>query len=54
MGRGEQPGSEVTATKIEYLRNECVREMEDHLNRRLLGNYKEVNKGCYRKNKSHV
>ena len=54
MGRGEQPGSEVTAKKIEDLRNGCVREMEDHLNRRLLGNYKEVNKGCYRKKKSHV
>ena len=36
-------------TDIEDLRYECVRETEDHLNRRLLGNHKEINKGCYRK-----
>ena len=40
--------------EIEDLRNECVRETADHLNRRILGNHKEVNKGCYRKNKSSV
>ena len=37
--RGEQPGSEVTLMEIEYLRNEFVMEMEDHLNRRLCGNH---------------
>ena len=36
------------------MRNECVMETEDDLNRRLLQNHKEVNKGCSLKNKSHV
>ena len=40
--------------EIDDFRNECVREMEDDLNKRLLQNHKEVNKGCYQKKKSPV
>ena len=32
----EQSGSEATVMKIDNFRNECVRETEDNLNRRLL------------------
>ena len=51
-GVREQSGSEVTVMEIDYLRNECVKETEDNLNRRLIRNHKEVNKGCSRKNRS--
>ena len=40
--------------QIQYLRNESVGDMEENLNRRLLGNHKEVNKVCCRKNKSSI
>ena len=50
----EQSRSEVTVVEIDNLRNECVREIEDDLNRRLLRNHKEVNKGCSFKKKSPV
>ena len=32
--------------EIDYFGNECVRETEEELNKRLLQNHKEVNKGC--------
>ena len=51
---GEQSGYEVTVMEIEYLRNECVRETEKHLNRILLDNHKEVTKVYSRKNKTPV
>ena len=41
--------SEATVMEIDDLRNECVRETQDDLNRRLLRKNKEVNKGCYLK-----
>ena len=50
----EQSGSEVTVMEIDNLRNECVREIEDNLNRRLLQNHEEANKGYFRKNKIPV
>ena len=50
----EQSGSEATVMEIDYLRNECVRDMEDDLNKRTLQYHNEVNKGCYRKKKSFV
>ena len=40
--------------EIDNLRNEYVRETEDNLNRRLLQNHKEVNKGCSQKKSSPV
>ena len=46
--------SEVTVTEIDDLRNECMRETEEYINRRLLQNHEVVNKGCYRKKKSLV
>ena len=49
MGGRKQSGSEVTMMEVEDLLNECVRETEGSLNNRLIGNHKEVNKGCYRK-----
>ena len=36
------------------LRNECMRETEEDINRRLLRNREVVNKGCSRKKKSPV
>ena len=42
----EEEVSEATVVEIDYLRNECMRETEDNLNRILLQNHKEVNKGC--------
>ena len=50
----EEEESEVTVMEIDDLRNECMREMEEDINRRLLQNHDVVNKGCSRKNKSHV
>ena len=44
----------MTVMEIEDLRNGCVRETEDHLNRILVGNNKEVDKGCSIKNNSNV
>ena len=46
--------SEVTVMEIDNFRNECMRETEEYMNRRLLQNHEVVNKGCSRKNKSHV
>ena len=40
--------------QIQDLVNESVGETEDNLNRRLLGNHKEVNKEFYRKKDSLV
>ena len=45
----EQLGSESTVTEIDDFRNECVRETEDDLNRRLLRNHKDFNKRCSKK-----
>ena len=45
----EKSGSEATVMEIDDLQNECVRETEDNLNRRLILNHKEVNKECSRK-----
>ena len=50
----EQSGSEATVMKIDNFRNECVSETEDNLNRRLLQNHEEANKGYFRKNKIPV
>ena len=44
----------MTVTEIEDFQNECVKETEDHLYRTIIGNRKEVNKGCSIKNKSPV
>ena len=41
--------SEVAVMEIDDLRNECMRETEEDINRRLLQNYEVVNKGCSRK-----
>ena len=41
--------SEVTVMEKDELRNECMREMEEDINRRLLRNHEVVNKGCSRK-----
>ena len=45
----EEEESEVTVMEIDNLRNECMRETEEDINRRLLINHEVVNKGCYRK-----
>ena len=50
----EDEVSEVTVMDIDYLRNDCMGETEDDINRRLLQNHEEVNKGCSRKKKSPV
>ena len=50
----EKSGSEATVMEIDDLQNECVRETEDNLNRRLNLNHKEVNKECSRKKESCV
>ena len=50
----EEEVSEATVMEIDDLRNKCMRETEDDLNRILLRNHKEVNKGCSKKNKSPV
>ena len=50
----EEEVSEVTVMEIEDLRNECMRETEEDINRRLLQNHEVVNKGCSRKNESPV
>ena len=42
----------MTETQIKYFGNESIGEMEDNLNRRLIGNHKEVNTGCSIKKKS--
>ena len=53
-GGGGKSGSEVTVMEIEDLRKFCVREMEDHFKRRIIGNHKDLNKGCSRKKKIRV
>ena len=45
----EDEVSEATVMEIDNIQNECMREMEDDLNRILLQNHKDVNKGCYLK-----
>ena len=50
----EKLGSEATVMEIDNLLNKCVRETEDNLNRIIIQNHKEVNKGCYQKKKSPV
>ena len=50
----EEEESEVTVTEIDDLRNECMRETEEDINRRLLQNHEVVSKGCSRKKKSPV
>ena len=45
----EEEVSEVTVMEIYNLINECMRETEEDINRRLLQNHEVVNKGCYRK-----
>ena len=45
---------EATVMEIDDLRNECMRETEDNLNRILLQNHREVNKGCSQKKKIHM
>ena len=45
----EEEESEVTVMEKDDLRNECMREMEEDINRRLLRNHEVVNKGCSRK-----
>ena len=50
----EEEESEVTVTDMDDLRNECMRETDEDINRRLLQNHKVVNKGCFIKKKSPV
>ena len=42
----EDEVSEVTTKKINYYRNECMRETEDDLKRKLVQNHREFNKRC--------
>ena len=42
----------MTVMEIEDLHKVCVKETEDHLNRRILGNHKEIKRVCSIKNKS--
>ena len=42
----------MTVMEIDDFRNECMRETEEYINRRLLQNHEVVNKGCSRKKKS--
>ena len=46
--------SELTVMEIEDLRNYCMRQTEEEINRRLLQNHEVVNKGFSRKKKSPV
>ena len=41
--------SEVTVVEIDDFRNDCMKETEKDINRRLLQNHEVVNKGCSRK-----
>ena len=45
----EEEVSEVTMMEIDNLRNECMRVMENNLNRMLLQKHKEFNKGFSQK-----
>ena len=45
----EEEESEVTVMEIDDLRNECMRETEEDINRRILRNHEVVDKGCSRK-----
>ena len=44
----------MTVMEIDNLRNECMRETEEDINRKLLRNHELVNKGCSSKKKSPV
>ena len=44
----------MTVMEIDDLRNECMKETEEDINRRLLRKHEAVNKGCSRKKKSPV
>ena len=44
----------MTVMEIDHFRNECMREKEEDLNRRLLRNHEVVNKGCSEKKESCV
>ena len=44
----------MTVMEIDDFRNECMRETEEDINRKLLRNHEVVNKGCSRKKKSPV
>ena len=44
----------MTVVYIDNLRNECMKETEEDINRRLLRNHEVINKGCSIKNKSPV
>ena len=44
----------MTVVWIDNLRNKCMRETEENINRRLLKNHRVVDKGCSIKNKSPV
>ena len=50
----EEEESEVTVMEIDDLRNECMRDNQEDINRRLLQNHEVVNKVCSRKKKSPV
>ena len=50
----EEEVSEVTVMEIDDLRNECMRETGEDINRRLLQNHEVVNNGCSRKNNISV
>ena len=41
----------MTVVEIEDWKNECMREMEEDINRRLRQNHEVVNKGCSRRKK---
>ena len=45
----EEEDYEVTVIEIDDLRNECMRETEEYINRRLLQNHEVLNKVCSRK-----
>ena len=44
----------MNVMEIDDFKNESMRETEDDINRRLLQNHEDANKGCSRKNKSPV
>ena len=44
----------MAVKEIDDLKNECMKEKEEDINRILLQNHEVVNKGCSRKNKIPV
>ena len=50
----EEEESEVTVMDIDNLRNECMREIKEYINMKLLRNHEVVKKRCSRKKKSPV